>query len=140
MEIEFIKYTKQYVVRETLIDVFGHMNNASYVQLFEEARWDLISDRGFGLDRIQKDGVGPIVLSLKTQFLKELKAREVIQITTEMISFKGKIGIIEQKMIKSNNQVACIGEFTIAMFDLKERKIIAPTTQWLSAFGEVKNK
>ena len=37
------------IIRESHLDTFGHLNNATYLQLFEEARWDYITNRGFGV-------------------------------------------------------------------------------------------
>ena len=31
------------VIKECHLDSFGHVNNAIYVQLYEEARWDFIT-------------------------------------------------------------------------------------------------
>lgn len=133
---DFKKFEKQYIIRETLLDVYGHMNNASYIQLFEEARWDLITSRGFGLKRVLEEKVGPVILSLKTDFLKELSARDEIVITTQVTRYKGKIGTIYQEMIKDDGEVACKAEFVFGMFDMKARKLIAPSREWALAFAD----
>ena len=31
------------VIREQHLDTFGHVNNAKYLEILEEARWDLIT-------------------------------------------------------------------------------------------------
>ncbi len=114
------------------------MNNASYVTLFEEARWDLITERGYGLDRVIKSNVGPIILSFEVEFLKELKARDRINITTQVQSFKGKVGVIDQEMIKDDGSIACRASFKLGMFDLNKRKLVTPTEDWLLAFADKK--
>ena len=47
----------QVLIQEVHLDSFGHVNNAAYVMLYEEARWDFITKQGFGLDYIQKHQV-----------------------------------------------------------------------------------
>ncbi len=39
--------TEPIIIRETLLDLFGHMHHVAYLTLFEQARWDLIHDRGY---------------------------------------------------------------------------------------------
>lgn len=122
------------LIKEIYLDTFGHMNNAVYLTLFEEARWDLITKNGYGMKKIQETKQGPTILELKLQFLKELRLREQITIETQMISYEKKVGVISQKMVR-DQEVCCVAEFVIGLFDLKERKLILPTPDWLKAIG-----
>lgn len=88
------------IIKETYLDTFGHVNNATYLTLFEEARWDLITKNGYGLKKIQESGLGPTILEIKIVFYKELLLREQIIITTQMVSYEKKIGKILQQMIR----------------------------------------
>ena len=65
------------------VDLYGHVNNAQYLQILESARWDWIEKFGGTRDLVQKLGVGPIVLEINIQFLKELKASEAILIKSK---------------------------------------------------------
>ena len=69
-------------VKESHLDTFGHINNATYLQILEEARWNLITERGFGLNYIQQIKQGPVILEVNIKFLKEIGLRENIKITT----------------------------------------------------------
>ena len=40
------------IIKEMDLDTFGHVNNARYLTLFEDARWDLITKNGYGLKKI----------------------------------------------------------------------------------------
>lgn len=55
------------VIRESHLDTFGHVNNATYLTLFEEARWDIVRSRGFGLDDIKRTGLGPTLLEVNVK-------------------------------------------------------------------------
>ena len=123
-------------IRENHLDSFGHVNNAVYVQLYEEARWDFITKNGFGLDRIQKDQVGPVLLDLKVRFKREIKNREMILITSQSIEVVSpKIMVLEQKMIKADGKVASEAIFTVGFFDMKQRKLIDASADWMRAVG-----
>ena len=73
------------LIREMHLDSFGHVNNAAYVMLYEEARWDFITKNGFGLDYIQKQQAGPVILDLSVRFKRELKNREKIIIKSKAV-------------------------------------------------------
>ncbi len=131
-----IVFEYELMIKEAHLDSFGHVNNAAYVMLYEEARWDFITKNGVGLDYIQTNQVGPIILDLSVRFKRELKNRETIIIksqTVEVIS--SKIIILEQQMINPQGKVASEGKFTIGFFDLKERKLIDLKEEWLRACG-----
>lgn len=123
------------LIRENHLDTYGHVNNAVYLSLFEEARWQIITDRGYGFQRVHETKKGPIILEVHMKFLKELKLREKIRITLSVVSYKGKISQLNQKMIKENGEMACELDCTAAFFDLTERRIIAPNSEWLKAIG-----
>ncbi len=123
------------IIKEHHLDTFGHVNNATYLQLFEEARWQIITDRGYGLAEVMKNRQGPIVLEIQIKFLKELKLREKIQINFETLDSKGKVGQFRQQMLNSKNEVACEAVFTAGFFDLDTRKLIEPTAAWKHAVG-----
>jgi YbgC/YbaW family acyl-CoA thioester hydrolase len=122
-------------IRESHLDTFGHVNNATYLTLYEEARWDLITRNGYGLRDVQTKGKGPVILEVNLKFLKELKLREQIQITVEMIDYQKKIAHMKQQMIKADGTIASEAIFTFGFFDLVARKLIEPTPEWMKAIG-----
>jgi YbgC/YbaW family acyl-CoA thioester hydrolase len=123
------------VIKEHHLDTLGHVNNANYLQLFEEARWQLITDRGYGMTEVMRLRQGPVILEIQIKFMKELKLRETIQINFETLNQKGKIGQFKQQMINSKNEVACEATFTVGFFDLESRKLIDPSEAWKKAVG-----
>ena len=76
-------HTYKVIIREGHLDTFGHVNNARYLDLYEEARWDLITNNGYGLKRVQELKQGPVILDLNLTFKKEITNREEITIETE---------------------------------------------------------
>lgn len=123
-----------FTVKKEHLDIFNHMNNSEYLKLFEESRWDLISKNGYDIKKIQTTGLAPTILEIHLSFLKELRLDDHIIIETRLLFYKNKIGKLSQKMIR-NNEVCCEAEFTIGLFDLKMRKLVLPTTDWLRAVG-----
>lgn len=130
-------YEYEFTVLEHHLDTFGHVNNATYLELYEEARWDFITKNGLGLKEIMETKIGPVLLDLNLTFKAELKNREKIKVVsvarTEM---RNKyVMILDQKMLKADGKVASTLTLSVGMMDLKERKLIAPTKEWLAALG-----
>lgn len=121
------------LIREHHLDSYGHVNNATYLALYEEARWEAITQKGYGYKTVQRTGLGPIILEINLKFLKEIKLRERIVITLEVVSYVGKICILRQQMLRENREVVSEATLTTSFFDLKARKLIPATTEWLKA-------
>jgi len=123
------------VIREAQLDTFGHVNNARYLEIFEQARWDLITENGFGLDYVRASGTGPVILEVTLRFLLELKNRQQLVIRSSLDSYEGKVGRMTQLLVDDAGQVCCEGKFVFALWDTRSRKIIAPTPEWRRAVG-----
>ncbi len=127
------KYKVQ--ILEKHLDSFGHVNNAVYLELLEEARWDFITANGYGIDTIHKEKKGPVVLEINIKYRKELLNREFITIESRPLGSPSKIMQIEQRILKENGDVSCVGLFTVGFMDLKERKLIELPEKWKKAIG-----
>ena len=129
------EYTIQ--ILEHHLDTFGHVNNATYLELYEEARWDLLNKNNAGIDVIMAKRVGPVLLDLHLTFKAELVNREKIDIITQArTKMRNKyVFLLDQKMLKPDGKVASTIELSIGLMDLEKRKLIAPTPDWLKALG-----
>lgn len=123
------------LIKEFHVDSLGHMNNATYLALYEEARWELVTSNGYGFQKTQSSQQGPVILEVNVKFLKEIRLREQITITTELVHYQGKVGQLKQQMLKDDGSVASEALFTFGLFDMKERKLIEATPAWKKAVG-----
>lgn len=128
-------FTYETMIRESHLDTYGHVNNAVYLTLFEEARWQIITERGYGFKKVHETKKGPVILEVHMKFLKELGLREKIRITLELLSYNGKISELRQTMVKENGDIACELTCIAGFFDMTARKLILPTPEWLQAIG-----
>lgn len=125
--------TFQTTINETQVDILGHLNNAVYLELFEVARWNIIHSRGYGLKKMIELQQGPVLLEINLKFMKEVLARDVVTIKSELTRYEGKIGEIHQKMYKENGEQAAELRVTFGLFDMKLRRLIEPTPEWKKA-------
>lgn len=131
------KFIYKKLISGNLLDSFGHVNNAVYLEIFEEARWDFIETNGYGLSKILESKKGPVILELNLRFKKEILNRETILIESELKEIrKNKIMVIYQEMKKEDGSLAASLELVIGLMDLGKRKLIEPTNEWLKAIGK----
>lgn len=122
-----------FTVTETMLDFMGHMNNATYLTLFEEARWDFITANGYGYPMIQSTQQGPVILEVQLKYLKELTLREKVVIFTDVVDYGSKVGRLRQQMVKGNGEVAAEAIFVFGLLDMQKRSLIPPTEAWKKA-------
>lgn len=132
-----MKFSYKKQILEHHLDTFGHVNNAVYLELYEEARWDFITKAGFGLAHVQETQIGPVILDLTVNYKAELTNRENITIESEYKGMKNSLVCsVYQKMLKDDGTLASEITLSIGVFDMKKRKLIKPSDEWLKAFGE----
>lgn len=123
------------MILERHLDTFGHVNNAVYLEILEEARWDYITGHGYGLKEVMATGIGPTILEINLRFQRELRNRQKITIKSWVESYAGKVGKFAQQILDEKGDVACDALFTIGLFDVKARRLIRPTPEWIQALG-----
>ncbi|OFZ31487.1 MAG: thioesterase [Bdellovibrionales bacterium RIFCSPHIGHO2_01_FULL_40_29] len=118
------------LIREQHLDSYGHVNNATYLTLFEEARWEMSTQQGYGYQAVHDSGKGPVILEIGMKFLKEVTLREMVTIRLMGITQERKISRIKQTMFKEDGQVGCELDLVVGFFDLKTRRLITPSPEW----------
>lgn len=131
------KFSFRMQILEFHLDCFGHVNNATYLQILESARWDYCKQNNYGLEDILREQKGPVILEANIQFKRELKNREWIEIISQAKAKKdSRIMEIEQKIMKTADAtLSAVATFKVGFFDLQTRKLIPPTAEWAKAAG-----
>lgn len=125
-------------IYETYLDVFGHVNHAKYLELYEQARWDWMASYNLSLKDIHHLQVGPVILNVNLDYRREVLARQTIRIYTRVADYQKKIFTLAQEMRLPNDEVASTLKITGGMMDLKARKLVMPPDIWLHAFDMLK--
>ncbi|MBA3603896.1 MAG: acyl-CoA thioesterase, partial [Parachlamydiaceae bacterium] len=128
-------YRYEALIEASDLDSYGHVNNSRYFSLLEDARWDLITNNGYGKTKVDETGLGPIVLEVNLRYLKELFLNDKIVIETKVLSTAGKPVIYMQQKIVRGKDICCEALFTLGLFDLNKRKLARPSEAWLKALN-----
>lgn len=134
---EYKTFSFETKINESHLDTFGHVNNAKYLEILEQARWEMLTESGFGLEQIQESQIGPIILEIQIRYKRELKNRQKVRIETQVQKFESKILTLRQQIfnLDSENRLSASATIVFGLFDMKKRKLIVPTPEWLSGVG-----
>lgn len=122
-------------ILEEYLDTFGHINHANYLVLFEQARWEWTTERGYGLQKVLETQIGPVILSAQIKYLKELKVRQEVIIESQVTGQDKLFANIHQEMKGPNGEIFAMIDLKFGCFDMKRRKLIPPTPEWAAVLG-----
>jgi len=110
-------------VQATQVDMFGHLNNAKYLEMFEWARWALHEQQG-GVDVYEHtvhSKIGPAVVHVDVDFLSEVKVGEKVTIQSRIEKIGNRSVTLAQDMLKSNGTIAARAKVIWAFMNFQTR-------------------
>ncbi|MBF0301288.1 MAG: acyl-CoA thioesterase [Oligoflexia bacterium] len=119
------------------LDVMGHVNHAVYLQIMEDARWNLYDQFGYTKKHIEKEKRGPIVLEMHVKYRKEIITNEIITVKSHGLEYSSILGKISQMILKENGKIAAHAEIIFSYFDLQNRKLIFPSGDWAQMHNQL---
>lgn len=104
-------------VRGYHLDVYGHVNNARYLEFLEEARWRFFAERGV-IKQITGDLLGIVVVNININYRRAALIHEVLEITTAVTRVGNKSFIIHQVIsIAETGDIIADTDGTYVLFD-----------------------
>ena len=104
-------------------DHMGHMNVMWYSSKFDEATWHFFGHLGLGPVRLEEEHRAVAAIDQHTKYLAELRAGDLVEITTHLIEHHDKVLVFEHKMINSvSKEVAATSRLTGIHLDAKTRR------------------
>lgn len=80
-------------------DAFGHLNQAAFLQVFERARWEMLS-RGPGADLFDRNKVWPAVRRAMVDYLLPVFPGDVLKVDAEVVKVGGTSLELEQRAVR----------------------------------------
>ena len=71
-------------VRGYHLDMYGHVNNARYLEFLEEARWRLFEDY-FDVDYWQKRGLGFVAVNINIAYRRPALLDELLEVQSSTV-------------------------------------------------------
>lgn len=87
-------------VRTYECDMYGHVNNATYLNYLEYARMEFLEERGFTLQQLMERGVYVVVVRIDIQYKRPSFPGDELEIITVPKEYRNTSGTFEQKIIQ----------------------------------------
>ncbi|NOX88919.1 MAG: acyl-CoA thioesterase [Calditrichaeota bacterium] len=115
-------------VRSYECDMYGHVNNAVYLQYCEFARVEFLEQLGFTLVKLKQSGILLPIVRIEIDYRKPLYSNEIIEVTVKWVKRGRSSAVFEQKIIKkATRQVAALAMVTWVSTDLKGKTKAIPS-------------
>lgn len=101
-------------------DLYGHLNNAKYLNLFEEARSEAMEQTNFTLDILFDLGIFMYVRNVNLDFIKSIPVGSEVSVESNIIKFT-KLRSVWQQTIKNTKDEIC-AVLTIDVVFIKDKK------------------
>lgn len=125
-------------VRNYELDTQGHVNSAIYLMYAEHARWQHLEGLGIGPRVLAAHGVGPVFLELTIKYLRELRAGDIVTVTSEFVypDTASKTFFVDQRLITHDDTLVATLRSTTGLLDLRTRKLVADPRHALAALAD----
>jgi acyl-CoA thioester hydrolase len=88
-------------------DSYGHMNNASYLQMLEAARSEALIGMNMSIDALREKNIHIYLNRLEIDFIKGLKLEDKVTVKTWIEKGNRLRAIWMQETYNSNNELCC---------------------------------
>lgn len=122
-------------VRSFELDALGHVNQAVYHQYAELARQAAVEAAGGHFDDLVAGGIAPVLLESHVVYRRELRGRDVVDVSCDTKFGTGKTFRMEQSITKADGTLAAEITCTVGMMDLAARRLVADPRAALEAIG-----
>lgn len=129
-----MEHVKTYTIVERDIDELGHMNYLKYVKHFEIARFEWFNTIGISLDEMIEKQLGLVLLKFDTEYAKEVRLGDTVEIHTKLLKVGTKSFTIEQ-MMYHEGVVSSKTTIIMTIMDLQTRKAIPVPSEIVNAFN-----
>jgi thioesterase-3 len=117
-----MEHTVEIKVRGYHLDLFGHVNNARYLEFLEEGRWAAF-ESDTDLQQIALKGYAFNVVNININYRLPARMNQVLCVATEVTRWKRRSAVIHQVVkLKGTDTVIADADVTFVMVDEKTKK------------------
>jgi thioesterase-3 len=118
-----MKKTTEINVRGYHLDVYGHVNNARYLEFLEENRWEVFEQ--YDINKWALEGITFAVVNINISYKKPAVLGDILEIKSGIIKFSNKSCTMRQKVFRKNSQeVLAEADVTFVIIDAQGKTIV----------------
>lgn len=117
-------HTIEIKVRGYHLDLFGHVNNARYLEFLEEGRWAAFEDRADLLSMARK-GPAFTVVNINIAYRRPALVDQTLKVETGIVKLGSRSGVIRQVVKNSETgELVAEADVTFLFYNAKTRKVV----------------
>jgi thioesterase-3 len=106
------------------LDMYGHVNNARYLEFLESARWDFIAEN-MDLRELEKLDITFLVVNININYRHPAILGHILEIHTGMSHISGKSAKVHQEIrIKGSDRIVADADITFVIIDNLSQKVL----------------
>ncbi len=119
-----MEYLTEIKVRGYHADFYGHVNNARYLEFFEEDRWAQL-ESSIDLQDWAAKGLSFMVVNINVNYRKAVGVGETILVSTRLEKVGNKSAVLLQEIVlKGSKEVVTDARITFVVSDRSGRAVI----------------
>ena len=112
-------------VRFYELDPYEHVNHSVYIQYFEAARVEWLTEIGFPLEQMQADGLQIVVTELNTRYLGSAGPGDILTVESRLADLRRASMSFDQRILRGD-EVLVEQTITAAMVNNEGRPTRVP--------------
>ena len=106
------------------LDMYGHVNNARYLEFLESARWEFIAEN-MDLRDLDKLGITFLVVNININYRQPATIGQTLEIETRMAHISAKSAKVHQEIrVKGQDKLVADADITFVIIDAKLKKVL----------------
>ncbi len=106
-------------VRGFHLDLYGHVNNARYLEFLEEARWELLEGT-IDLDAWHTRGLAFTVVRITINYRRAASLGDVLEVRSALAKLESRSGTFRQEIVfAESGETAADADVTFVVVDTK---------------------
>lgn len=119
-----MEYLTEIKVRGYHADFYGHVNNARYLEFFEEDRWARLESK-IDLRKWAANGLGFLIVNINVNYRKAVQVGETLVVTTDIEKINTKSAVLKQEILfKETREVAADAMITFVIIDKTGKSVV----------------
>lgn len=118
-------HTIDIIIRGYHLDLFGHVNNARYLEFLEEARWAAF-EKNVDLVELNAKGLAFTVVNININYRRPAMIHDVIRVETQIAQWRRRSAVIRQEVKnKASGELVANADVTFVILDTRKQKTAA---------------
>ena len=114
-------HTIEIKIRGYHLDLFGHVNNARYLEFLEEARWAAF-EKSVDLEQMARRGWAFTVVNININYRRPALMNDQLRIETRVSEWRRRSAVVRQEVINSHSgETVADADVTFVIFDTEKQ-------------------